>query len=82
MKFGNRDEVEKLDEFVGLLDSTFKEFKRHMKYIKDITPETHVVDEGMKILKKKINKMKDCESVAQLGEHIKIRKVLKDGDNL
>lgn len=80
MKFGNKDDVEKLDEFVGMLDGAFKEFKKHMKYIRDITPESNVIEDGMKILKKKINRMKDCESVAELGEHIKIKKVLKDSD--
>lgn len=68
----------KVKKFISQLDNNVYELKRLIKFI-DIGNDKLVddVNEGIKVIKKKIHKMKKAKDLDQQSKHVKVKKINK-----
>lgn len=74
----HRNELIILDRFVSDVSDSFKEVKNNTEYLNLTDNQQEKIEKAFQIIKAKIKKMKNSESIVELSEHVKVKKVLKE----
>ena len=74
------EDIDLIDKFVSTINLTVDQIKHFSTFMKFQDEDEQVVEEGLKLLLDKIERMKRAKSISKLEKVLKLNKILKNKD--